>query len=80
MIVMTYREQVMETTKLACQDIIDRIEELVPDTEGVISTEIHIRIPTMTDKTDSIPTCEIHTEVYPKMRTVEKIIEVISDV
>lgn len=77
MIRMTYREQVMEVTKLACQDIIDRIEELVPDTEGVISTEIHIRIPTMTDKTDSLPTCEINTEVYPKMRTVEKIIDIL---
>lgn len=74
---MTYREQVIETTKLACQDIIDRIEELIPDTEGVISTEIHIRIPTMTDKADSLPTCEINTEVYPKMRTVEKIIDIL---
>ena len=74
---MTYREQVIETTKLACQDIIDRIEELIPDTEGVISTEIHIRIPTMTDKADSLPTCEINTEAYPKMRTVKKIIDIL---
>lgn len=77
---MTYREQVMTITKLACQDVIDRIEELVPDTEGVISTEINIRIPTMTDRADSIPTYEIHTEVYPKMETAKKIVEVISDV
>ncbi len=77
MIKMTYREQVIETTKLVCQDIIDRIEELIPDTEGGILTEINIRIPTMTDTVDSIPTCEVHTEVYPKMLTVEKIIDIL---
>ena len=66
----------METTKLACQDVIDRIEELVPDIKGTISVEICIHIPTMADKSGSIPTYEIHTEVYPKMNTIEKIIDV----
>lgn len=75
---MTYREQVIETTKLACQDIIDRIEKLVSDVEGVISTEINIRIPPMTDKADSLPTCNINIEVYPKRQIVERIIEMIS--
>ena len=75
---MTYREKAKEIVVLACQDIIDRVDEIIPDTEGVTSTIVELRIPTMTDcLDDSIPEVTITTTAYPKREVAYKIVETI---
>lgn len=53
----------------------ERTEELIPDTEGITSIEVNLRIPTQSDLADSVPELTVTTNAYPKMRTVEKIID-----
>lgn len=72
---MTYREMAIETVKLACQDLMDRAEELIPNTEGITSIEVNLRIPTLTDSVSEIPELTVTTNAYPQRMTVEKIID-----
>lgn len=37
---MTYREMAIETLKLIGQELIDRAEELIPNTEGIKSIDV----------------------------------------
>ena len=47
---MTYREMAIETLKLIGQELIDRAEELIPNTEGIKRIDVWTSIPTMSDR------------------------------
>ena len=73
---MTYREMAIKTVNLACQDLMERAEELIPDTSGITSIEVNLRIPTQTDSLDSLPEVTVTTNAFPRIKTVEKIIDI----
>ena len=77
---MTYREMAVEVAKIAGQELVDRAEELVPDTEGVKDIDIWIRIPSLSCEVLDIPEIQVSTNVYPKRTAVEKIVKLISEV
>lgn len=72
---MTYREEAIEFIKLTCQDLIDRAEEIVPTTEGIISIDVDIHIPTKSDDPLQLPEYSISIQAYPTRETVNKIIK-----
>lgn len=72
---MSYRDMAIEVVKIAGQDLIDRAEELIPNTEGVKEIDIWIRIPSMTDDPYVVPEIQVNTEVYPKRNSINKIFE-----
>jgi hypothetical protein len=71
---MTYREMAIEVCKLCGQELIDRAEELIPNAECVKDIDIWIQIPSMTDDSLCVPSIEVHTNVYPKRETINKIV------
>ncbi len=77
---MTYREMAVEVVKIAGRELVDRAEELIPNTEGVRETDILIRIPSLSDDSLNIPEIQVSTNVYPTHASVEKIIDLISEV
>lgn len=76
----TYREMAVEVTKIAGQELVDRAEELIPNTEGMKDIDIWIRIPSLSDNKFNIPDIQVNTNVYPKHGSVEKIVKLISEV
>jgi len=72
---LNYREMAVETVKLAGQELIDRADELICKTEGVKDIDIWVRIPSLTDDPDVIPSIEVSTNVYPRRKTLIKIFE-----
>lgn len=72
---MTYREMAIETLKLIGQELIDRAEELIPNTEGIKSIDVWTSIPTMSDSELCIPEIRVNTSAYPKRITLEKFIK-----
>ena len=72
---MTYREMAIETLKLIGQELIDRAEELIPNTEGIKSIDVWTSIPTMSDSELFIPEIRVNTSAYPKRITLEKFIK-----
>lgn len=73
---MTYREMAIETVKYTCQDIMDRVEELIPDVkEGVYDITLEINIPTLTDRAHEVPSYTLSVEGYVQRSTAEKIID-----
>lgn len=77
---MTYREMTVETVKLAGQELIDRAEELIPNTTMVKNTDIWIRIPSFTDDQLNVPEIEVSTDVYPSRIALEKYVNLLSGV
>lgn len=77
---MTYKEMAVEVAKIAGQELVDRAEELIPNTEGVKDIDIWIRIPSLSDDSFNIPEIQVSTNVYPKRTAVEKIVKLISEV
>lgn len=69
----------VEITKIAGQELVDRADELIPDTEGVKEIDIWIRIPSLSDDSFNVPEIQVNTNVYPKYGSVEKIIKMISE-
>lgn len=69
---MTYRERAIEIIKIAGQELIERAEELIPNTEGIKDLDIWIRIPSETDDPYLIPEIQINTELYPRRKTLEE--------
>lgn len=67
---MTFREQVIEITKIAGQELIERAEELIPDTEGIKDIDIWISIPSQTDDPYLVPEIQINTELYPRRKNI----------
>ena len=74
---MTYRKMMIEVIKIACQDVIEKVDDLVPDTEGLYNVDLTIHIPTMTDDANMIPTIEMNVEGYTTRLATEKILELI---
>lgn len=73
---LTYREMAIETVKYTCQDIMDRVEELIPDVkEGVYDITLEINIPTLTDRVHEVPSYTLSVEGYVQRSTAEKIID-----
>ena len=72
----TYREEAIEVVKICGQELIDRAEELIPDTTGIKDVDIWIRIPSKTDDPYVVPELEVSVNVYPKRVTIEKIFEI----
>lgn len=77
---MTYREMAVKVAKIAGQEIVDRAEELIPNTEGVKDIDIWIRIPTLSDDTLNIPEIQVSTNVYPQRIVLEKIVKLMTEV
>lgn len=77
---MTYREEMIEVIKIACQDIIDRVEDLVPCSEGLFNVDLNIHVPSLTDDSNCIPTVTLNAEGYPSRIAVDKISELLTRV
>ena len=69
---MTYREMVIETIKLACQDLIDRAEILIPQCDSVCSTRVTLTIPTLSDNSNDLPGIKVEVDALPNRTTFEK--------
>lgn len=74
---MTYREKAVAICKIAGEEMIERAEELIPNTEGVSQIDIRIWIPSMTDDPYFIPEIRVESDVYPRRLAIEKIAKVI---
>lgn len=72
---MTYREMAIEMLKLMGQELIDRAEELIPNTEGIKDIDVWISIPTMSDSELCIPEIRVNTIAYPKRMALKKFME-----
>lgn len=72
---MTYRKMAIEMLKLMGQELIDRAEELIPNTEGIKDIDVWISIPTMSDSELCIPEIRVNTIAYPKRMALEKFME-----
>ena len=63
---MSYRDEVIYFIRRACQDVYDRIDDLIPkDTTTAFSVKLSINIPTQSDKLDDFPNFEISMSSYP---------------
>ena len=76
---MTYREMTIETIKIACQDLIDRAEELIPDVDCVTGINVVMKIPSLSDRVDCIPTVKVVTDCYTSRVAAEKIIDMMKE-
>lgn len=76
---MTYREMAIETIKIACLDTVGRVEDIVPDIDGITDVDVIIHIPTLTDDTASIPEITIKTSAYTGRVATEKILDMLLD-
>lgn len=72
---MTYREMAIEMLKLMGHELIDRAEELIPNTEGIKNIDVWTSIPTMSDSELCIPEIRVNTIAYPKRMALEKFME-----
>jgi len=68
---MTYRELAIASCKIAGEDLIERAEELISDTEDIRDIDIHIHIPSLSDDPYCVPELEVCTNVYPKRSRIE---------
>lgn len=75
---MTYREMAIETIKIACQDTLDRVEQIVPDVDGITDIDVVIHIPTLTDDSAVIPEITIKTAAYTSRIATEKIFDMLT--
>ena len=75
---MTYREMAIETIKIACQDTLDRVEEIVPDIDCITDIDVVIHIPTLTDDAAVIPEIKIMTNAYIRRVAAEKIFDMLT--
>ncbi len=66
-----YRECVIEAVKLAGQELIDRAEELIPNTKGIKNVDIWIRIPSATDDPLNVPEMNVSVDVYPRQSALQ---------
>lgn len=72
---MTYKEMVVKTVRMACQDLSEQIEDLVPDSEGLFEVTVKLKIPTLSNRMEELPTFKVAINGYPKRTTVEKMID-----
>ena len=76
---MTYRDKAVEITKIAGQELVERAEELIPNTTGVKDIDIWIHIPSNNIDEFDVPEIEVHTNVYPKRESLNKIFHLMSE-
>ena len=74
---MTYREEIIQVIKIACQDLIDNSEKLIPVINGLYSVDLVMHIPTLSDKSECIPEIAINIGSYPSRAACNKIIELV---
>ena len=72
---MTYRDRAVAACKMAGEELVQRAEELIADTESVKGVDIWIRIPSLSDDPCCIPELQVTTNVYPKRINIYKLIE-----
>jgi len=73
---MTYHDKASKLIKLACQDLIDRSNEIIPNIEGMYKTTVTLIIPIETDATDIIaeaPTIKVEYESYSSRDVIKEI-------
>lgn len=75
---MTYREMAIETIKIACQDTLDRVEEIVPDIDCITDIDVVIHIPTLTDDAVVIPEIKIITNAYVRRVAADRIFDMLT--
>lgn len=71
---MSYRDKAIAVCKMAGQELIDRAEELIVNTEAIKNIDIWINIPSETDDPMVVPEIQVTTSVYPKRETITKIV------
>lgn len=76
---MTYREKAVAIARIAGQELVERAEELIPNTTDVKDVDIWIRIPSNNLDEFDVPEIQIHTNVYPKRESLQKIFEIVSE-
>lgn len=76
---MTYREMAAGIIRIAGEELTQRAEELVPNTEHISDITISIKIPSLTDDKTFIPSIQISTSVYPRHIAEEKIINLLHE-
>ena len=72
---MDYRNMAINVIKIAGQELIDRAEELVCNTDMIKDVDIWIRIPSLTDDPNIVPEIEVSTNVYPRRESLMKIMD-----
>lgn len=65
----------IDTIKMACQDVIDRVEDIVPkDTQGAFDISLTVNIPTLTDDILDLPNFTISMKSYPARDKISKLL------
>lgn len=72
---MTYRDLAVSACKMAGEELIQRAEELILNTEGIKDVDIWIKIPSLSDDPCCVPEFNITTNVYPKRVNIYKLTE-----
>ena len=72
---MTYRDMAISACKIAGEELIQRAEELIANTEGIKDIDIWIRIPSLSDDQCCVPELQVTTNVYPKLVSIHKLTE-----
>ena len=72
---MTYRDLAVSACKMAGEELIQRAEELILDTEGIKDIDIWIKIPSLSDDPCCVPEFNVTTNVYPKRVNIYKLTE-----
>ena len=72
---MTYRDMAVSACKMAGEELIQRAEELILNTEGIKDIDIWIKIPSLSDDPCCVPEFNVATNVYPKRANIYKLTE-----
>lgn len=73
---MTYHDKALKLIKLACQDLINRSNEIIPNVEGMYKTTITLIIPIETNTTEIVaeaPTIKVEYESYSSRDVIKEI-------
>ena len=75
---MTYREMAIKVIKMACSDLMERAEELVPDTEAITNVDVVLHIPSLMDEGNCVPTIHVKTDCYASRILADEICNMLS--
>ena len=75
---MDYREMAIKTVKIACQDLMDRADEIIPKGESITDIDVIMHIPSLTDDSECIPTISVQVDGYVSRIAFEKICEMLN--
>ena len=68
-------ERVAQFIEEIGEELIQRAEELIADTEGIKDIDIWVNIPSLSDDPCCVPTIQVTTNVYPKRVNIYKLTE-----